>query len=152
MQTVNGIGDGFDSYWRMMLDTPGRIALAVIEKDSGRIVGTSSFFQIDSAHRTLEIGFTFYRPECRGTNVNPESKLLMLKEAFGAGALRVQFSVNATNKRSQAAVLKLGAQKEGVIRNHRITWTGERRHTVLFSIIEEEWDAVRAGLEDRLRG
>jgi RimJ/RimL family protein N-acetyltransferase len=74
----------------------------------------------------------------------------MLEEAFGAGARRVQFSVSAANPRSQAAVLKLGGKKEGMLRNHRITWTGASRDTVLFSITDEEWPEVRQGLITRL--
>lgn len=150
LQTVSAMGEHFDAYWQMMLDTPGRMTFTVRDKAEERIVGTSSFIQIDRAHRTLEIGYTFYRPEYRGTFVNPETKLLMLTEAFGAGAHRVQFSVSAANARSQAAMLKLGAQKEGMIRRHRITWTGERRDTVLFSIIDDEWDEVRTKLIARL--
>ena len=150
IQTLCGIGEHFDDYWRLMLETPGRIAYGVRDKASGRIAGTSSFIQIDPQHRTLEIGYTFFRPEYRGTAVNPETKLLMLSEAFGAGALRVQFSVNWVNARSRAAVLKLGAKQEGIVRRHRINWTGELRDTVLFSIIDEEWEAVRTGLHERL--
>jgi RimJ/RimL family protein N-acetyltransferase len=74
----------------------------------------------------------------------------MLGQAFEAGARRVQFSVSAANERSQAAVLKLGAKKEGVLRNHKITWTGYKRDTVLFSIIEEEWPEVRDRLMARV--
>jgi N-acetyltransferase len=150
LQTVSGIGEHFDRYWEKMTDTPGRIAFAICDQASGRIAGTSSFINIDPKHRTLEIGYTFFRPDYRGTAANPETKLLMLSQAFGAGALRVQFSVSAANARSQAAVLKLGAKQEGVIRNHRITWTGHRRDTVLFSIIDEEWDSVRETLRSRL--
>jgi RimJ/RimL family protein N-acetyltransferase len=107
-------------------------------------------FDIDPQHRTVEIGYTWFRPEYRGTAINPETKLLMLAEAFRAGARRVQFSVSAVNTRSQAAVLKLGAKREGLLRNHRITWTGQRRDTVLFSIVAEEWDEVRERLRARL--
>lgn len=150
IQSSSGIGDHFEGYWRKMIDTPRRIAFAIRDQASGRIAGTSSFIKIDPKHRTLEIGYTFFHPNYRGTAANPESKFLMLSQAFDAGALRVQFSVSAANARSQAAVLKLGAKKEGVIRNHRITWTGARRDTVLFSIIDEEWEAVRERLRRRL--
>jgi RimJ/RimL family protein N-acetyltransferase len=74
----------------------------------------------------------------------------MLSEAFRAGARRVQFSVSAANKRSQAAVLKIGGKQEGTLRNHRITWTGASRDTVLFSITDQEWPEVRDGLITRL--
>jgi RimJ/RimL family protein N-acetyltransferase len=151
IQSVSGMGEHFDGYWRLMTQTPGRIGFAVREAASGRLAGTSSLFDIAPQHRTLEIGYTWFRPEYRGTAINPEAKLLMLGHAFNGGALRVQFSVNALNARSRAAVLKLGAKQEGIIRRHRITWTGAKRDTVLFSIIDEEWPAVRAGLEQRLR-
>jgi RimJ/RimL family protein N-acetyltransferase len=105
----------------MMVDTPARMTFTVNTNLEGRIAGTSSFVQIDPMHRTLEIGYTFFRPEYRGTFVTPETKLLMLTEAFGAGAHRVQFSVSAANRRSQTAMLKLGAKKEGTIRSHRVT-------------------------------
>ncbi len=150
IQTNSALGDAFEDYWAAMLDTPGRIAFAIIEARTETVIGTSSFLQIDARHRTVEIGYTFFVPSARGTNANPESKWLMLNEAFSAGALRVQFSVNEANKRSQAAVLKLGAVREGVLRNHRINWTGERRNTVLFSITDAEWPEVKARLEHRL--
>lgn len=150
IQTSSGIGEHFDGYWHKMIATPGRVAFAILDKAGGRIAGTSSFINIDPKHRTVEIGYTFFRPEYRGTLVNPETKFLMLSQAFRAGALRVQFSVSAANARSQAAVLKLGATREGVIRNHRISWNGHKRDTVIFSIIEEEWDGVRESLRSRL--
>jgi RimJ/RimL family protein N-acetyltransferase len=150
LQSVSALGEHFDAYWRMMTETPRRITLVAFEQASGQMTGTSSLFDIDPQHRTLEIGYTWFRPECRGTAINPEAKLLMLGQAFEAGARRVQFSVSAANERSQAAVLKLGAKKEGVLRNHKITWTGYKRDTVLFSIIEEEWPEVRDRLMARV--
>lgn len=148
--SVAGFGAHFPAFWDAMTGTPGRIAYAVVDKASGRIAGTSSFFLIDPDHRTLEIGYTWLHPDFRGTRANPEAKLLMLSEAFGAGALRVQFGVDARNARSQAAVLKLGAAKEGVVRRHKITWTGHKRDTALFSIVEEEWPEVERRLKERL--
>jgi len=150
IQSTSALGEHFPAYWAAMLETPRRITLAAFAKSDGRMAGTSSMFDIDPRHRTLEIGYTWFRPEYRGTAINPEAKLLMLTEAFSAGARRVQFSVSAANMRSQAAVLKLGAEQEGTLRNHRITWTGESRDTVLFSITEQEWPEVRQGLRARL--
>jgi RimJ/RimL family protein N-acetyltransferase len=144
-------GEHYAGFWDKLTGTPDRIGFAVRDRASGRIAGTSSFLKIEPDHRTLEIGFTFFRPEYRGTYVNPEAKLLMLGEAFGAGALRVQFSVDTRNERSQAAVAKLGAVREGIVRRHLITWTGHKRDTALFSIIEEEWGAVKEQLRRRLR-
>lgn len=82
--------------------------------------------------------------------MNPEAKLLMLGEAFGSGAHRVEFRVDARNAVSQAAMAKLGAAKEGVTRQHLVTWTGHVRDSVVFSILADEWPPVREGLEARL--
>lgn len=150
IQSVSGMGVHFSGYWAIMTQARGRISFAVRDRGSGQLAGTSSLFAIEPEHRTCEIGYSWLRPEFRGGAVNPEAKLLMLAEAFGAGALRVQFSVDARNERSRAAVLKLGACEEGIIRRHRITWNGHKRDTALFSIIKTEWPEVRAALEARL--
>jgi RimJ/RimL family protein N-acetyltransferase len=104
----------------------------------------------DPPNLTTEIGGTYYRPDLRGSAVNPESKLLMIAMAFGAGARRVGFKVDALNARSRAAVLKLGARQDGILRQDRITWTGRTRDTVIFSILADEWPSIRAGLQARL--
>ena len=150
IQSTSALGEHFPAYWAAMFETPRRITLVAFAKSDGSMAGTSSMFDVDPHHRTLEIGYTWFRPEYRGTAINPEAKLLMLSQAFCAGARRVQFSVSAANKRSQAAMLKLGAKQEGRLRNHRITWTGASRDTVLFSITEEEWPEVRQGLIARI--
>jgi RimJ/RimL family protein N-acetyltransferase len=82
--------------------------------------------------------------------VNPTAKLLLMSRAFDGGAVRVQLKVDALNKRSRAAVLKLGAQQEGILRQDRLTWTGRVRDTVVFSVLTNEWPGVKAGLEARL--
>jgi RimJ/RimL family protein N-acetyltransferase len=89
-------------------------------------------------------------PDARAGYVNPETKMLMLDHAFVSGAHRVQFRVDTRNKRSQAAVAKLGAVREGVLRRDRLTWTGYVRDTVVFSILDHEWPAVKQQLEKRL--
>ena len=78
--------------------------------------------------------------------MNPESKRLMLEHAFESGARRVQFRVDAANTRSAAAMRKLGAHEDGLLRRDMITWTGRVRDTIIFSILDDEWPAVRAGL------
>lgn len=150
IQVTSGMGAHFPAFWDAMQNMPGRIALVVRDKASGRLAGTSSFLFVDPHHRTVEIGATWFRPEYRGGVLNPEAKLLMLSEAFEAGALRVQLATDSRNLRSQAACRKLGAKEEGVLRRHRITWTGHKRDTVLFSIIDREWPEVKARLEERL--
>ena len=104
------------------------------------LVGMSSFLGIDEARQVLEIGSTYYRPALRGTGFNRRVKELMLGRAFDCGVRRVEFRVDARNGRSQAAMAKLGAVREGVLRADRITWTGHVRDTVLFSILASEWE------------
>lgn len=146
---VSGYQDHFPAFWELMTDALDRVSYGVWDICSGRLVGTSSFFQIDGRHRTLEIGYTWYAPDRRGTHINPETKLLMLDHAFKAGALRVQFGVDTRNARSRRAMAKI-AYEEGVVRQHKITWTGHRRDTVLFSIIDSEWPKVAESLRARL--
>lgn len=150
LQLVSAMGSRFDAFWEAMLQTDGRIPFLVMSLADGKVAGTSSFFSVDVANRTLEVGGTWFRPEYRGTVVNPEVKLMMLDRAFRGGAERVQFTVDARNVRSQAAMSKLGAVKEGVLRRHRITWTGHRRDSVVFSIVADEWPAIQARLIARL--
>ena len=103
------------------------------------IAGMSSFIGIDEARQTLEIGGTYYRPHLRGSGFNRRIKDMMLKRAFGSGIRRVEFRVDIRNHRSQAAMKKLGAVREGVLRADRITWNGHVRDTVLFAILKNEW-------------
>ncbi len=153
IQFTNGRGPGFPDYWAAMIapNPPGsRIAFGMRLRSNGLLVGTTSFHHISPANRTVEIGSTFYRPETRGTLVNPEAKLLLLNHAFDQSALRVQLTVDSRNQRSQAAVAKLGAVREGVLRRHLVTWTCHLRDTVVFSIIDTDWPDVRERLLARL--
>jgi N-acetyltransferase len=124
------------------------IAYAVLHKDE--VIGVSLFLGIDTPSKRVEIGNTYYRPDLRGGVVNPESKFLMLQHAFDSGVRCVQLRVDALNARSRAAVAKLGAKQDGILRQDRITWTGRTRDTVIFSILSEEWPEVRANLLTRL--
>lgn len=150
---TNGQGAAFDSYFAEMCGpkaSPTRIAYALRTKSDGRIVGTTSFYDISPQHGTLEIGGTYYHADARGGLVNPEAKYLLLSHAFESGALRVQLRTDARNARSQAAIAKLGAVREGVIRRQFITWNGYPRDSVIYSIIAEEWPVVKTRLEARL--
>jgi len=127
------------------------IAFAVVDRASGTFLGTTSYLDPHEVNRGVEVGMTCYAPQAQGSMINPAAKRLLLAHAFDThGALRVQFQVDERNTRSQAAVLKLGATKEGVLRNHRILQTGYVRNTVLFSILDTEWPAVRGLLDARL--
>ena len=107
--------------------------------DGDEIAGMSSFIGIDEGRQVLEIGGTYYRPHLRGTGYNRRAKEMMLARAFDCGIRRVEFRVDSRNERSQAAMKKLGAVREGVLRADRITWNGHVRDTVLFAILKEEW-------------
>lgn len=144
-------GDQFDGGWDAMRKQQAngtRIPFAVIR--DGEVVGLTTFIDIQQANRSVEIGTTYYRPEARGGTVNPAAKRLMLDHAFRCGANRVAFQVDQLNLRSQAAMTKLGAVREGVMREDKITWTGRVRSSVIFSILVGEWPGVRAKLDDRL--
>lgn len=145
--------DQFDAMWDVLvggqLSAPSQ-TYAVLH--AGRCVGMSSYIAIDGRNRSVEIGGTYYAPEFRGGAVNPAAKRLLLGHAFASGMNRVQFCVDALNARSRAAVLKLGAVQEGLLRAQKITWTGRVRDTVVFSILADEWPAVRARLDARLEG
>jgi len=105
------------------------------------LAGMSSFITIDPSRQCLEIGATYYRPHLRGTGFNRRVKDMMLKRCFECGIRRVEFRVDRRNGRSQAAMKKLGAVREGVLRADRITWNGHVRDTVLFAILKDEWPA-----------
>ena len=107
--------------------------------EGDELAGMSSFLGIDEGRGVLEIGGTYYRPKFRGTGFNRRVKDMMLRRAFDCGVRRIEFRVDERNKRSQSAMAKLGATREGVMRADRITWTGHVRDTVLFSILKDEW-------------
>ena len=141
----------FDDFWtglRARQASGAAMPFAVCR--DGECVGISCYLNIDDAQDSLEIGGTYYRPDARGTVVNPAAKLLLLGHAFASGGRRVSFKVDAINARSRAAVLKLGAVQEGILRQDRVTWTGRLRDTVVFSVLRDEWPAVEAGLRARV--
>ena len=107
--------------------------------DGEEFAGMSSYLGIDASRQVLEIGSTYYRPHLRGTGFNRRVKDMMLARAFDCGIRRVEFRVDRRNTRSQAAMKKLGAVREGLLRADRITWTGHVRDTVLFAILQDEW-------------
>ena len=150
---ASGQGEHFEGWWDSALAELAagtRVPFAVRWLHDGSVVGTTSYLSIRPKHRAVEIGSTFYRPHLRGGPANPECKLLLLTHAFDSGAMRVELVTDGRNLRSQAAIAKLGAVREGTLRRHKITWTGHQRDTVVFSITEAEWPAVRRGLEARL--
>lgn len=148
-----GRGEHFASWWTTLQASAAAgswIPYAVRRIADGAVVGTTSFLNIRPERQSAEIGATFFSPGARGGIVNPESKLLMLEHAFGSGARRVELLTDLRNLRSQAAIAKLGAVREGVLRRDRVTWTGHVRDTVVFSITDLDWPGVRERLRNRL--
>jgi RimJ/RimL family protein N-acetyltransferase len=131
----------FDRNFAAMFTANREIPFVFLEHD--RLVGMSSFLAVDQANRSLEIGRTYLVPSVRGTGLNRRIKKLMLDRAFGEGFVRVTFKVDTRNTRSMAAVRKLGATHEGILRKDRITWTGYVRDTAIFSILANEWAELR---------
>lgn len=134
--SVNLSGDRFDPGFAAMLADPARHVFAVVL--AGQVVGMTAFLHIVPERQTLEIGGTFMAAQVRGSGVNRRVKALMLARAFACGARRVEFRIDERNTRSQRAVAKLGAVKEGTLRADRVTWTGHVRDTAIWSILAGE--------------
>ncbi|HEV2567743.1 GNAT family protein [Sphingomonas sp.] len=144
-------GEHFDGFWTKLMERQAagdRMPFAVCL--DGKCVGISNYYTIEPHAGAVEIGGTYYRPDVRGGVVNPAAKYLLLGHAFASGARRVAFRVDAINARSRAAVLKLGAVQEGILRDNFVTWTGRVRSTVVFSVLRNEWAGVEARLLERL--
>ena len=130
-----------------------RTAYVVRLVADGAVVGTSSLGDVDLHNESVHLGWTGYAPSVWGTAVNPATKLLLLQHAFeDCGFGRVKIQTGSTNARSQAAIAKLGATREGVLRRHKRLPVGSFRDTVVFSILADEWPDVRKRLQDRISG
>jgi RimJ/RimL family protein N-acetyltransferase len=129
--------DAFDANFDTLLVRPNWLPFVLLL--DGRLVGMSCFLGIEPDRGVLEIGNTYYVPAVRGTGFNERVKDLMIRRAIDCGFRRIEFRVDSRNKRSQAAMAKIGGVREGVLRADRITWNGHVRDTVLFSILADEW-------------
>jgi RimJ/RimL family protein N-acetyltransferase len=129
------------------------LPFAVIHLDSGKAIGSTRYMDIQPQHRGLEIGGTWYGAAYQRTAVNTECKLLLLTHAFEAlGCVRVQLKTDSRNERSQRAIERLGAVREGVLRDHMLMPDGYRRSSVYYSVLQAEWPGVKARLQARLLG
>jgi RimJ/RimL family protein N-acetyltransferase len=127
------------------------LVFATVEKASGKLIGSTRFMNIDRANRRVEIGSTWIAPRWQRSAINTEAKYLMLRHAFEPwGCIRVELKTDALNHKSRNAILRIGAKEEGTLRQHMITYTGRRRDTVYFSVLEDEWPEVKAGLQARM--
>lgn len=123
----------------------------IVQSVSGRIVGSTRFWKIDRTHRKLEIGHTWLGRSAQRTGINTEAKFLLLRHAFeDMACVRVQFTTDELNTASRAAIARIGAQQEGIVRHERIMPDGRKRNSVRFSIIDSEWPDVRALLLQKM--
>jgi RimJ/RimL family protein N-acetyltransferase len=121
------------------------------EAATGRVVGSTRFGNVETAHRRVEIGWTWIAAPWQRTAINTEAKFLMLRHAFESlGCVRVELKTDVLNERSRRAIVRIGGREEGILRKHQITDGGRIRDTVYFSIIDEEWPVARARLERML--
>ncbi len=124
------------------------LPFATVHRASGRIAGSTRFGEIQAAHRRVEIGWTWLAPEFQRTALNTEAKFLMLRHAFESwDCVRVELKTDALNGRSRAAILRIGATQEGILRHHMVCADGRLRDSVYFSVLAGEWPGVRARLQ-----
>jgi N-acetyltransferase len=127
------------------------VVFTTVERNTGQVIGSTRFMNIDRVNRRVEIGSTWIAPAWQRTAVNTEAKYLMLRHAFEVWqCIRVELKTDALNQRSRNAILRIGAKEEGTFRKHLITWTGRVRYSIYFSILDSEWPAVKAKLEGTL--
>lgn len=137
---------------RLGLQAEGRMApWAVIDPSTGKAVGMTTYMDIEAAHRRVEVGSTWIAKRAQGTGLNPAAKLLLLTRAFEElDCVAVALLTHWHNEQSRAAIERLGARQDGVLRAHRIMPDGTLRDTVVYSILAHEWPGVRQGLLERL--
>ncbi|MBI3692226.1 MAG: GNAT family N-acetyltransferase [Mycolicibacterium aromaticivorans] len=139
------------SRMQAMQDADEGVTYVIRRRSDGVVVGSSSLFHVDAANRRLEIGHTWHSAAARRTGVNTEAKLVMLTHAFDElGCVAVEFRTHFFNQVSRAAIERLGAKLDGVLRSHQLLSDGSRRDTVVYSILDIEWPAVRNNLTYRL--
>jgi RimJ/RimL family protein N-acetyltransferase len=128
------------------------LPFTIVERESGRVIGSTRYDNIARTHRRVEIGWTFVGLAWQRTAVNTECKYLLLRHAFETlGCIRVELKTDSLNEKSRKAILRIGAKEEGVFRNHMITASGRIRHSVYFSVTDSEWPTVKRRLEEKLK-
>jgi RimJ/RimL family protein N-acetyltransferase len=128
------------------------LPFVIIERETGRVVGSTRFWKIDRKNRKLEIGHTWLSESVQRSRINTEAKFLLLEYAFEVmNSVRVQFTTDELNEKSRTAILRIGAKQEGIVRHERIMPDGRKRNSVRFSIIDCEWPEVKAALLTKMR-
>lgn len=144
--------EAYIGLWQQKARQGSACAFTVVDQQTQQIVGVTTFMDISTAHRHLEIGSTWYTPSVWRSAVNTNCKYLLLQYAFETMNMqRVQIKTGHENKRSQRAIERIGATKEGVLRNHMVQRDGRTRHTVMYSIIAEEWPHIKQYFKDVLQ-
>ena len=133
--------DHFDASFSALIGHASRMPYAIFR--GGALVGMTAWLRPDASAQTIEIGNSYIAAALRSSGFNRRVKALMFDHAFAVGIRRIEFRIDERNKRSQAAVAKLGCTKEGTLRAERITWTGHVRDTALWSMLADEWAALR---------
>ncbi|WP_019141627.1 GNAT family N-acetyltransferase [Noviherbaspirillum massiliense] len=134
-----------------MRDRHGAMPFVIRDNRNGDVVGSTRYFNVDAANRRLEIGHTWHARSAQRTGINTECKLMLLAHAFETlKCIAVEFRTHWMNQQSRAAIARLGAKQDGILRNHQIASDGSYRDTVVFSIIESEWPAVKRHLQFKL--
>jgi RimJ/RimL family protein N-acetyltransferase len=153
--TYNSHGDRFYRWFDkavQCLQTKQHLPFAVRRISDKKLIGSTRYYDINSENHRLTIGYTWYIPEVWGSYVNPECKYLLLKYAFEElKTNRVEFVTDSRNSRSRAAIKKMGATEEGILRHHMVLEDGFIRDTVIFSITKPEWPTIKLNLETRLK-
>lgn len=146
--------EGFEEYVRKALDLQNvglALPFTTVVREGGRVVGSTRFMNIDAANHRVEIGTTWIAGSWQRTFVNTHAKFLMLRHAFeGLGCIAVELRTHKLNDQSRAAIERLGAKLDGILRQHMIMPDGHIRDTAVYSILREEWPAVKARLEERM--
>lgn len=147
--------DDMLAYVSAALDQQSRslsLPFTIVERASGKTIGSTRYANIERLHHRVEIGWTWIAAPWQRTAVNTECKYLLLRHAFETlGCIRVELKTDSLNEKSRKAIARIGAREEGIFRNHMITSTGRIRHSVYFSLIDSEWPQVKARLEEKLK-
>jgi len=151
LTTLSEVTRWIDEAWKLAA-TGEELPFAIVDPESGRAIGSTRYLEIHRNWRSLEIGWTWLAGSAQRSAVNTEGKFLLLKHAFeDLGALRVQFKTDGRDQRTQEALERIGAVKEGVLRKQRVNHDGYVRDAVYYSILDDEWPAVKERLTAKLR-
>ena len=139
------------TYSQNMKEQGLHVPFAILDKNTGKFVGSTRYCSINAEDKSLEIGFTFITPQFQRSYINTHAKYCLLKYAFESlNAIRVEFKTHEKNERSRNAISRLGAKFEGILRNQRILSDGSYRNTAIYSVLDHEWQSVKENLQNKM--